>query len=287
LGPVQGSRYLCAYESWWLVLTGAYLAEAKMQRSIILGGIVAAGCAVALACGSDDEQQIMTPPAGDASMEAAADDSSTGGGSGGTAGRGGSGGVGATGGIAGGAGVAGAGGTPPATCTPVELVCDGAEDCPGQICCGRVDLAGGAPTYVEFACQDTCEFTMMGGWVELCHDGDTCANMEMCQQTVVLPTSLSRCLTMNGIGAPRTDVSTAADEVNCGDTVCAAGEKCCLRQPDVPYCAPEAEPCACMPGGGGEAGVPPAEAGATDAGGPTRGGGNRDGGNQGGGQRDR
>jgi hypothetical protein len=130
-----------------------------------------------------------------------------------------------------------------------ELPCDGPEDCPGtQVCCGHFEGSG----YTEFACRDACGEGDGGQtdlWLELCHPGQTCADTTMqCLSSQYLPSFMYRCYT-DGTepGAPG---STAADVVNCGSAPCATGEKCCLREPGDPYCAPAGDTCVCNPGAG-------------------------------------
>jgi hypothetical protein len=146
----------------------------------------------------------------------------------------------------------------------VDIACDGSKDCPsGQSCCGH--YAGG---YREFVCAADCmaEETAQGGtWSQICHPGDTCAvdGYECRGNTDFLPEWLYRCRD-TGVdpGAPG---NTAADAINCGDSVCGAGEKCCLSVPgDQGVCTPAGETCRCatseVPDAGSE------DAGEDDAG---------------------
>ena len=138
------------------------------------------------------------------------------------------------------------------TCTRiVEVTCDGAEDCPsGQQCCGHYD--GG---YRSLACADSCaeeQVDQGGTWSEICHPGDACetpdggASPYMClQNTDFLPDFLSRC---RDTGTEATETgSTAAGEINCGDTVCGSGQKCCISIPGLSVCVPESQECGCTP----------------------------------------
>jgi hypothetical protein len=136
------------------------------------------------------------------------------------------------------------------TCTRLfEVTCDGAEDCSGeQKCCGHYD--GG---YRKFVCADDCaaEQTEQGGtWSEACHPGDTCETPDggaayMClANTEFLPDYLFRC---RDTGTEPVEAgSTAAGEINCGDAICGAGEKCCISDPGLAVCVPEAQACTCV-----------------------------------------
>jgi hypothetical protein len=140
------------------------------------------------------------------------------------------------------------------TCTRLfEVTCDGAEDCgDGQECCGHYD--GG---YRKFVCADDCaaEQAEQGGtWSAACHPGDECATPDggaaeyMClANSEFLPDYLYRC---RDTGTEPTEAgSTAAGEVNCGDAVCGAGEKCCISVPGLAVCVPSAQECTCVPEG--------------------------------------
>jgi len=140
---------------------------------------------------------------------------------------------------------------PTQDCTVVAaLPCDGAEDCPsGQRCCGR--LAGLA--YVEFGCFESClglpDAGAMSFWRELCHAGDPCESGSSCLTSQYLLASLARC---DVVGAPPDPgLDRAKGRINCGTNVCGDGEKCCVRSPHPPYCAPKAASCECRPGDGG------------------------------------
>ena len=41
-------------------------------------------------------------------------------------------------------------------------------------------------------------------------------------------------------------VTSGPDEINCGDIKCGAQEKCCIRPPHEPYCAPADGFCECV-----------------------------------------
>jgi len=94
-------------------------------------------------------------------------------------------------------------------------------------------------------------------WLDLCHAGDACEDpAAQCLSSTYLPSTLSRCF---NTGSPASaTLSKVAGEVHCGDAVCGSGQKCCLRQPLEPYCAPAGATCECEPP------APPAEGG-TDA----------------------
>jgi hypothetical protein len=141
------------------------------------------------------------------------------------------------------------------TCTRiVEVNCDGNEDCPGsQKCCGQYD--GG---YRKLVCADDCaeeEAAQGGTWSNICHPGDTCETPDggaaafMClQNTDFLPDFLSRC---RDTGTPAEETgSTAAGEINCGDSVCGSGQKCCISVPGLAVCTPSNQDCGCTPEGG-------------------------------------
>lgn len=126
----------------------------------------------------------------------------------------------------------------------LSVECDGPEDCgKGKMCCAQ--FAGG---YRSFTCQDDCAAleTAGGIWSEVCHPGQKCAVAGYeCQANVeYLPDFLYRC--RDSGTKPGAAGSTSKNEVNCGDVVCGAGEKCCVSVPaGAPYCAPEADACLC------------------------------------------
>jgi hypothetical protein len=129
----------------------------------------------------------------------------------------------------------------------LDVECDGPEDCPrGQMCCGEFSFSGG---YRSFSCQDDCLALDAQGdaaWSEICHPGQPCAmeGYECRARTGYLPDFLYRCR-MDGT-EPGAAGSTEKDEVNCGDAVCGANEKCCISAPEgAPYCGPKDEPCLC------------------------------------------
>ena len=136
------------------------------------------------------------------------------------------------------------------TCTRiVDVACDGAEDCPGQKCCAVYQ--GG---YRKFECGDDCSVADAPPAVyssEACHPGDTCSvdGYSCFQNLMILPDNLYRCRD-TGEAPVRTDTSTAANEVNCGDTVCGSGQKCCISIPGESVCVPKSRNCPCVPEGG-------------------------------------
>jgi len=145
---------------------------------------------------------------------------------------------------------------PDNNCTSIiDVVCDGPEDCgSGQQCCGR--FAGGS--YDRFVCADTCDevaATIPGTWSEICHPGQTCSvEGYECRSIDYLPPFLYRCRDTGSDlcepGAPANEcvvaVTSGANEISCGDTTCGAGEKCCIRSPRDPYCAPADGFCQCI-----------------------------------------
>jgi hypothetical protein len=133
---------------------------------------------------------------------------------------------------------------PNATCTSIlTAYCDGPEDCPGQQCCGEY----GGNGYSSFTCQDSCvDLAAMGGiWSEVCHPemgcdqpspdagmnafaADAGASDYQCRRnTTYLPDFWYRCRDTGELPDVSESGSTAAGEINCGDTVCGDGEKCC------------------------------------------------------------
>ena len=74
-----------------------------------------------------------------------------------------------------------------------------------------------------------------------------------------LPGFLYRCRDTGE--TPSSAGSTAAGEINCGDSVCGSGEKCCYALSagagigdGVAHCAPVADPCTCSASSDGDAG---------------------------------
>ena len=170
---------------------------------------------------------------------------------------------------------------PTATCTSIMAAyCDGPEDCPGdQQCCGQ--FGGGG--YASFTCEDSCvELAQQGEvWSEICHPGQECDQplptdggmpggqmpallpdgglvpYECRVGTMYLPEFWPRC---RDTGTEPTEAgSTAAGEINCGEDVCGAGQKCCyaleesqMASQGVAHCAPADAPCTCSGSGGGD-----------------------------------
>ena len=150
-----------------------------------------------------------------------------------------------------------------------DLLCDGREDCKGnEVCCGHFN----GDTYDHASCQASCdavgesEVGKGGKWTQLCHPGDECPGTgDSCLAYDLLPDFLYRCEDTGQ--APPSVGSRAAGEVNCGSSPCGEGQKCCLRAPKKPYCAPVAEDCACrLPTDVKDAGLPGEDAGSEDAG---------------------
>lgn len=150
---------------------------------------------------------------------------------------------------------------PDATCTSlVEVLCDGPEDCgPERVCCAR-DSDG---LFDRFACLASCDAGStgpLGLWFEVCRAGGACESPgEVCGATAGLPSFLGRCRASDGAPgsasspvadasldspAPR-DAGAHAIGVVCGASVCAPGSKCCVREPEQPYCAPMDAVCEC------------------------------------------
>lgn len=136
---------------------------------------------------------------------------------------------------------------PANTCERVlEVRCDGAEDCPGdRMCCGEFDGAG----YRLFRCAASCaerEASTGTVWSQACHPGDACevGGFECRASPGYLPDSLYRCRDSGFV--PSAAHSTAAEEVNCGDSICGPGEKCCVSFPGLAaHCGPADVPCPC------------------------------------------
>lgn len=95
----------------------------------------------------------------------------------------------------------------------VEVRCDGPEDCDDrQQCCGRRQL----DSYDAFGCFSRCDSIT---------DGDV---------GIWLAVSVE------------TDASVAdSSGVRCGDDHCGEDQKCCVRPPHSPYCAPASDVCSC------------------------------------------
>jgi hypothetical protein len=141
-------------------------------------------------------------------------------------------------------------------CTAIiDVVCDGPEDCPnGEMCCGHY---GGS--YDRFICASTCDeaaVTMPGVWSEICHPGQVCADPAyQCASIDYLPDFLYRCRDTGSLLCGTTNavmdacvepVNSGPNEISCGDAKCGDGEKCCIRTPREPYCAPKDGYCQCI-----------------------------------------
>jgi hypothetical protein len=138
---------------------------------------------------------------------------------------------------------------PANTCTRlVDVACDGAEDCPGQKCCAVYQ--GG---YRKFECGDDCTVADAPPRVyssEACHPGESCTvDGHTClQNLMILPDYLFRCRD-TGEEPVNTGGSVLANEVNCGESVCGNGQKCCISIPGQAVCVPKNQPCSCVPEG--------------------------------------
>lgn len=130
----------------------------------------------------------------------------------------------------------------------IDVACDGNEDCPGQKCCGVYDSG-----YRKFVCADDCAASQQaegGTWSEACHPGESCTTdgYSCYQNTDYLPDFLFRCRD-TGMDPVNTGGSVSANEVNCGDSVCGAGKKCCVSVPGQAVCVPKDQDCTCVPEG--------------------------------------
>jgi hypothetical protein len=147
-------------------------------------------------------------------------------------------------------------GMDPVDCTPVEaatchqiveIPCDGPEDCAtGLECCGRVASDG----YDAFGCFPDCTRVTDGSrgvWVSLCHLGQTCSREgHGCIRDPDLPEPYARC-SPSGDVASMDVLPPVEPGIRCGDAQCDVEQKCCLRPPEAPYCAPAFLPCGCAP----------------------------------------
>lgn len=143
-----------------------------------------------------------------------------------------------------------------------EIPCDGAEDCAdGESCCGRLQ----SDLYDRFGCFPSCSTISdaEGGlWFPICHsDSDCPKSTDRCTAAIGLPPFLGRCYP-NGEAA---QTVASAPGVACGEIACAEAEKCCIRDPGSPYCAPIGQRCTCSATTSTDAGGTPIDAGRTDA----------------------
>lgn len=154
----------------------------------------------------------------------------------------------------------------------VAVPCDGPEDCTaGGVCCARsnyglTDLVG---------CFRSCrvaEASNGGVWLEACHSRADCRDPNArCVPAEDPPTLLAICLPSASLRPPdagplkdggpldanvepmtdaaASDARGSADGgsagVVCGSSRCAAGQLCCVRDPEASYCAPPADGCSC------------------------------------------
>jgi hypothetical protein len=143
----------------------------------------------------------------------------------------------------------------------IDVQCDGAEDCKtGQKCCGDFDSG-----YRKFVCADDCaaEQTDQGGmWAAACHPGEECAETEAnpaitCKaNTDYLPGFLFRCKDTGTEPTEDEAGSTKRNEINCGDTVCGKGTKCCISIPsNLTKCVDKDVECPCESGIEGDGGT--------------------------------
>ncbi len=139
------------------------------------------------------------------------------------------------------------------TCTSItEVACDGNEDCgSGELCCGT--FAGGG--YTSATCQATAECALLATadaalganmYFEFCHPDDVCATegFTCARNALYLPPFLARCRD-DGDPPDVTAAPNGSGVVNCGESPCGAGQKCCLPTPGDPLCVDADEECRC------------------------------------------
>jgi hypothetical protein len=66
----------------------------------------------------------------------------------------------------------------------VDVACDGPEDCPGQICCGKLAIKGQNKSYESMSCEATCTGTDRR---EICGASGSCASGKSCGTSDLLP----------------------------------------------------------------------------------------------------
>lgn len=191
--------------------------------------LLVAFCLVASSnCGDDDDDSKGDAATGDKDASEVSGDSGMDSGISGTGGE--TGGTGGTGGEV-------------SECTMlVGAECDGDEDCSGDdVCCGVYTGTG----YSSIDCQAECST----GNVRLCHYGESCeaddGSTYDCASSGFLPASFGVCVASLGAATEESN-SAIAGEINCGDSICGEGEKCCLRGSSRdPYCADLEDECLC------------------------------------------
>ena len=165
-----------------------------------------------------------------------------------------------------------------ATCEAlVEVVCDGPEDCPGQVCCGRSRSKPQVSSiqYDRFVCLDSCAGAAdpSGNYFEMCHPGARCSNpAHRCLGSYFLPDFLHRCFDSGP--QPSSDAGSGGGEVRCGEHACQVGHKCCLASNGIAregrtqwqsHCVAKDVACACRPTATVSDGGGVADAAAADA----------------------
>ncbi len=194
--------------------------------------LVAFCLVVSSGCGDDDDDSKVDAGTADKDASGETDDSGMDSGPRGTGGE--------TGGTS--AETGGTGGEASECTMLVGAECDGDEDCDGdEVCCGVYTGTG----YSSIDCQADCPT----GNVRMCHYGESCdaedGTTYDCASSGFLPASFGVCVASLG---PATEASSSAvaGEINCGDTTCGEGEKCCLRGiTKDPYCTDLEDECLC------------------------------------------
>ncbi len=74
------------------------------------------------------------------------------------------------------------------SCSGFALHCDGASDCPGEICCAAAPAGGGFPVA---KCQATCDST--NDKIVCLYAAPSCPPGKTCQITATLPTDYGFC----------------------------------------------------------------------------------------------
>ncbi len=71
------------------------------------------------------------------------------------------------------------------TCTySVEVRCDGPEDCPGQVCCGKLFIQGKNKSYTDLSCQASCDKSDEN---VICGAAGSCPGSMTCKTSLLLP----------------------------------------------------------------------------------------------------
>lgn len=143
---------------------------------------------------------------------------------------------------------------PDASCRRViEVTCRGQEDCEkGQSCCARTAHDG----FDAYGCFASCNVQSEATselWLEICRNDASCSDPgSVCSSEQGLPPTIGRCrLRAPLLAEGGASVDAGAPPQTgplCGMNDCGTGEKCCLRDPAEPYCAPSGTRCQCAPG---------------------------------------